>query len=92
MIEMITMYAAMWAPALVAVFGTIFGVLKGVLTLKNALGDVRNTSEFKELASQLKAANEENARLNRSVRLLTDKIAHIEGYSDTKLSDTKKEG
>ena len=90
-IEIIVEQLSIWAPAIVAVLGIVTTVLTAVNKMKTAVSEsqsaietMKNDKTIKELTSQLQKLASENARLNKSVKLLTDKIVKIEGYSDAK--------
>lgn len=77
------------APALTAIIGIIFAVVKGIKTSKSTSTDVINkfeevrqeifnTKEYSELKDQLKIAHQENYELKKKLNELLTKIDHIQ--------------
>ena len=89
-IEAIVAYAAIVGPALTAIFGLVFLFAKGIARVKGAAAEISSHEDIKQLVAENRSLRAELHKTNQSVRLLTDKIARIEGYSDAVLGD--KEG
>ena len=85
LIAIITTYSAIIGPALTSIIGAIILFLKGVKSMKKAADDISSHKEIQDLVNENKILQRELNETNRSVKLLTDKIAKIEGYSDTVL-------
>lgn len=77
------------APALTAIIGIIFAVVKGIKTSKSTSKDVINkfeevrqeifnTKEYEELKSQLVLVNQENLELKKKINELLTKIDHVQ--------------
>lgn len=77
------------APALTAIIGIVFAVLKGIKTstttskdIINKFEEVRqeifNTKEYSELKDQLRIAHQENYELKKKLNELLTKIDHIQ--------------
>lgn len=77
------------APALTAIIGIIFAVVKGIKTSKSTSKDVIdkfeevrqevfNTKEYSELKDQLKIAHQENYELKKKLNELLTKIDRIQ--------------
>lgn len=90
MLELETIYAVIIAaaPALTAIIGIIFAVIKGIKTSKTTSADVIdkfeevrqeifNTKEYSELKTQLMIAHQENYELKKKLNELLTKIDHI---------------
>lgn len=86
-IETIVAYAAIIGPAITAIFGLVFLFAKGISRVKGAAAEISSHDEIKQLVTENRALRAELHKTNKSVRLLTDKIARIEGYSDAVLND-----
>lgn len=86
-IETIVAYAAIVGPALTAIFGLVLLFTKGISRVKGAAAEISSHEEIKQLVAENRALRAELHKTNKSVRLLTDKIARIEGYSDAVLND-----
>lgn len=80
-------YAIGLSPAVAAVLGCIFLFAKGVATLKRAAADISKRDDIVELVKENKILRQDLAKTTRSLRLLTDKIVKIQGYSDELLND-----
>lgn len=91
MLELEQIYALIVAsaPALTAIIGIIFAVVKGIKTSKTTSADVINkfeevrqeifnTKEYSELKDQLKIAHQENYELKKKLNELLTKIDHIQ--------------
>lgn len=86
-IEAIVAYAAIVGPALTAIFGLVFLFTKGISRVKGAAAEISARDDIKQLVAENHALRAELRKTNKSVRLLTDKIARIEGYTDAILKD-----
>ena len=80
--EMVIQYVSTWLPALASVLVMFAGIIPTILKVKDALDTVKKTKEFEDVKSQLVIISNENRELVRCNKLLIDKIAKIEGYSD----------
>ena len=91
MLELETIYAAILAaaPALTAIIGIIFAVLKGIKTSKTTSTDILNkfeevrqeifnTKEYSELKDQLRIAHQENIQLKKKINELLTAIDRIQ--------------
>ena len=89
MIEEIYALILAAAPAITAIIGIIFAVIKGIknnqTTSKDILDkfeevreQVFNTKEYTELKEQLKIAYQENYELKKKINELLTKIDHIQ--------------
>ena len=91
MLELEQIYALIVAsaPALTAIIGIIFAVVKGIKTSKSTSKDVINkfeevrqeifnTKEYEELKSQLVLVNQENLELKKKINELLTKIDRIQ--------------
>ena len=87
MIEPIMTYIALWAPSLVGVLCSIGSIIFAVAKVKDALTQL----SAKQLATDVRELVAQNRELTRTNKLLTDKIARIEGYSDALLNDKNEE-
>lgn len=81
-IEAIVAYAAIVGPAITAIFGLVFLFTKGISRVKGAAAEISSHEDIKRLVAENHALRAELRKTNQSVRLLTDKIARIEGYTD----------
>ena len=81
-IEAIVAYAAIIGPAITAIFGLVFLFTKGISRVKGAAAEISSHEDIKRLVAENHALRAELRKTNQSVRLLTDKIARIEGYTD----------
>ena len=80
--EIVIQYVSTWLPALASVLVMFAGIIPTILKVKDALDTVKKTKEFEDVKSQLVIISNENRELVRCNKLLIDKIAKIEGYSD----------
>lgn len=77
-------YAAMWAPALVAVLGIVATVIGAISKCRDAIIELRNDTTISSMGAKLDALARENAELVRCNKLLLDQITKIQGYADAK--------
>lgn len=81
------------APALTAIIGIVFAVVKGISTSKATSKDVIdkfeevrqeifNTKEYSDLKNQLTLAHQENRELKKKINELLTKIDHIQRKED----------
>lgn len=81
------------APALTAIIGIVFAVVKGIKTSKTTSKDVIdkfeevrqeifNTKEYSDLKNQLLVAHQENRELKQKLNELLTKIDHIQRKED----------
>lgn len=80
--EIVIQYVSTWLPALASVLVMFVGIIPTILKVKDALDTVKKTKEFEDVKNQLVIISNENRELVRCNKLLIDKIAKIEGYSD----------
>lgn len=80
--EIVIQYVSTWLPALASILVMFAGIIPTILKVKDALDTVKKTKEFEDVKNQLVIISNENRELIRCNKLLTDKIAKIEGYSD----------
>ena len=80
--ELVIQYISTWLPALASVLVMFVGIIPTILKVKDALDTVKKTKEFEDVKNQLVIISNENRELVRCNKLLIDKIAKIEGYSD----------
>lgn len=87
MMEPIMTYIALWAPSLVGVLCSVGSIIFAIAKVKDALTQL----SAKQLATDVRELVVQNRELTRTNKLLTDKIARIEGYSDALLNDKEEE-
>ena len=80
--EIVIQYVSTWLPALASILVMLAGIIPTILKVKDALDTVKKTKEFEDVKNQLVIISNENRELVRCNKLLIDKIAKIEGYSD----------
>ena len=80
--EIVIQYVSTWLPALASIQVMFAGIIPTILKVKDALDTVKKTKEFEDVKNQLVIISNENRELIRCNKLLIDKIAKIEGYSD----------
>ena len=80
--DLVIQYISTWLPALASVLVMFVGIIPTILKVKDALDTVKKTKEFEDVKTQLVIISNENRELIRCNKLLIDKIAKIEGYSD----------
>ena len=80
--EMVIQYVSTWLPALASILVMFAGIIPTILKVKDALDTVTKPKEFEDVENQLVIISNENRELIRCNKLLIDKIAKIEGYSD----------
>ena len=80
--EIVIQYVSTWLPALASILVMFAGSSPTILKVKDALDTVKKTKEFEDVKNQLVIISNENRELIRCNKLLIDKIAKIEGYSD----------
>lgn len=74
--------AAIWAPSLVAIFGVIAMIVKGLGECRSAIKELKEDKTLKELSDKLTTLSQENQELQRCNKLLLDRITKIQGYAD----------
>lgn len=82
LIDLFSQYLIIIAPSLASILGTIITVIICINKGLTAINEVKSTKEFADVKAQLKVIADENQELIKANKLLTDKIAKIEGYSD----------
>lgn len=87
-IALIIQYAAMWAPALVAVLGTITTVILAINKCRDAINEWKSDDTMRDIRANLAKVSQENEELVRCNKLLLDEITKIKDYADHK----KREG
>ena len=80
--DLVIQYISTWLPALTSILVMFVGIIPTILKVKDALDTVKKTKEFEDVKNQLVIISNENRELVRCNKLLIDKIAKIEGYSD----------
>lgn len=83
-LEIIMQYVSIWAPSLVAIFGTVTTVLLAISKLKSAIDTFKDEQTIKELNKKLEVLAKENAEIVHCNKLLLDQITKIQGYADHK--------
>lgn len=87
MMEPIMTYIALWAPSLVGVLCSVGSIIFAIAKVKDALTQL----SAKQLATDVRELVAQNRELTRTNKLLTDKIARVEGYSDALLNEKDEE-
>lgn len=77
-------HVTIWAPSLVAIFGTVFSIVLALGKLNEAINNFRADHTLADVNSKLKQLTAQNAELIRCNKLLLDKITKIKGYADHK--------
>lgn len=80
--DLVIQYVSTWLPALASLLVMFVGIIPTILKVKGALDEVKKTKEFEDVKNQLIIISHENKELVRCNKLLIDKIAKIEGYTD----------
>ena len=80
--DLVIQYISTWLPALASVLVMFVGIIPTILKVKDALDTVKKTKEFEDVKNQLVIISNEKRERVRCNKLLIDKIAKIEGYSD----------
>lgn len=89
-LTLLATYGTFLLPFLVSFLGSIVIHRKGICSIREAVKDITNHEDIKKLAEENRQLREDVRQANRAVRLLTDKIVKIQGYSNLTL-DGKKE-
>ena len=76
---------SLWLPAISAILAVIVGIIPTITKIRSALVEVRETKDIKELTTAIKLLQKENAEIIKENKILIDKIAHIQGYTDIKM-------
>lgn len=77
MIETITLALIAAAPAVTAITGIVFAVIKLVKAFNVLKEEVVNTKEFEELKAELKVAHQENRELKKLLKEYLTKCDHV---------------
>lgn len=80
--DLIIQHVSTWLPALASILVMFVGIIPTILKVKGALDEVKRTKEFEDVKNQLVIISHENKELVKCNKLLIDRIAKIEGYSD----------
>lgn len=86
-IALIIQYAAIWAPAIVAVLGTITTVILAINKCRDAINEWKTDDTMRDIRANLAKVSKENAELVRCNKLLLDEITKIKDYADKKKGD-----
>lgn len=76
---------SLWLPSLSAIIAIVVAIIPTITKIKSALNEVRETKDIRELTTTIKLLQKENAEIIKENKILIDKIAHIEGYTDIKM-------
>ena len=83
-VALIVEYAAIWAPAIVAVLGIVAAVIPALMKIRDALAEFRKSDDLKRVIRLLEKQGAENAELRRLYNLTLEEITKIKGYADSK--------
>ena len=83
-LEIIVEYAAIWAPSLVAILGTITTVILALNKCRDAILEWKNDATLRDVNNKLTTLSQENAELVRCNKLLLEEITKIKGFADAK--------
>lgn len=80
-----------WLPAITAIL-SIVGIVMGAVSkvaaairdTKLAIEEVKGDETFKQTLGEIQRLTAENKELSHAVKVLTDEITHIQGYTDGK--------
>lgn len=88
-ISIIIEQASIWMPSIVAIAGIVVSVITALGKIGAALGEtkeavakLKDDTTIKELRAEVREQVQQSKQLQEYVKLLTDKVAKIEGYSD----------
>lgn len=77
-------YASIWAPALVAILGTVVMVIQAVHKVKLAIEEFKADKTLADVNDKLTVLTAENEELIRCNKLLLEQITNIKEYADLK--------
>lgn len=83
-LEIIVEYAAIWAPSLVAILGTITTVILALNKCRDAILAWKNDATLRDVKEKLTIISQENEELVRCNKLLLEELTKIKGYADAK--------
>ena len=83
-------YVSIWAPALVAILGILFTVLKAMNEVRKAIHEFKADKTVSDLSGKVDAVISENQELNRCNKLLLDEITKIHDYVEVKKHEENK--
>lgn len=89
-IQLILDYCVIWAPSLVAILGVVVSVIKALHASKEAINEVRSTSDFQELKNEVSKVLKENRELKEINKIAVEKVSSIKGYVDQKLQEKEE--
>lgn len=89
-VAIIVEYVSIWAPALVAILGILFTVIKAMNTVRIAIREFKADKTVSELSAKVDAVMSENQELNRCNKLLLDEITKIHDYVEVKKHEENK--
>lgn len=84
MLELILSYISIWAPALFAMFGIAYTVVKVLGKAHKMFQEFKDDKVLAELYTKLNTLTTQNAELTRCNKLLLDQLTKIQGYADHK--------
>ena len=75
---------AIWAPSLTAIVGVVYTVIAALSKTKAAWNELKESTDFKTLRSELETALKQNEELIHQNNLLLDQITKIKDYAEHK--------
>lgn len=79
-IEMITTYASIWVPSLVAVVGMVGTIFGSLTKTRDAIKEFKDDESVKNLNKELKQALADNKEIKQELDIVIDQLAKIENY------------
>lgn len=89
LINYIVEYAAIWAPALTAVAGTVAIFIKAFKKIKEAVHEVKDEESFKQLKDEINAQNQLIKEQNAAIDMLLTKVTGVYDYKKEKWNEEK---
>lgn len=80
---------AIWIPALVSILATVSAIMGFTTKGFSQIHKIQESVEFKAVKSQLEVLTAENRQLIQCNKILIDKIAKIQGYTDAKVVENE---
>lgn len=78
--EILVEYISIWAPALVAIFGTVFTGFTAIKEILKAIREFKDDTTIKEIKEKLDTVLKENRELAKANRKLLDKVTNVNNY------------
>lgn len=83
-VSIITNYASIWMPSVIAILGIVASTLFAISEVKTAIEHLKKTDVLVTLSEDLKQALRDNKELKEQNDILIDELKKIKNYRESK--------